>query len=187
MFHHNKINWNIIFLDEIDSTNELIKREIKNLPNYTVVVANHQTNGKGQFDRKWVSNRNENLLCSILMKDTSILITEHLNSILINTIVNTLQRFGISASYKSPNDIYVNDLKIAGILVERAYENKHLLYTIVGIGLNINQVIFPIPKATSMHNETKMMFQVRYILDALLYQLEDQLKLFSINAIKEAS
>ena len=178
-----KVIWNRIFLDQVDSTNEYIKREVNNLPNFTVVVASHQTDGRGQFDRKWLSNPNENLLCSILLRKTSQLVVDQLNSILIKTLMNTLQQFGIVSSFKSPNDIYVHDKKIAGILIERTFENKNLLYTIVGIGLNVNQVYFQIPNATSMHSEAGMMFQVKSILEALLIHFEDQLRLFANNAI----
>jgi BirA family transcriptional regulator, biotin operon repressor / biotin---[acetyl-CoA-carboxylase] ligase len=178
----NQISWNTLFFDEIDSTNEFIKRQIDNLSNFTVIVANYQTNGRGQFDRKWLSNPNENLLCSILLKTVGCFITENLNTILVQTLLNTLKQYNIEATYKSPNDIYVNHLKIAGILVERSYENQNLRYTIIGIGLNVNQVEFPVPTATSMHNETGSIFLPRDILNTLLINFEKQYRLFSTDA-----
>lgn len=168
MFQAEPNVYHIVHLSEVDSTNNYIKLNWKNLPNRTVVLADFQTKGSGQFERSWVSNKKENLLYSILIKENVIIDIELLNQIVIDMVIKTLDQFGIRANFKTPNDIYVSDKKIAGILIERQFDQYQLLYTIIGIGLNVNQVVFEGLNATSMHNESKKKFTIEHILDTML-------------------
>ena len=62
------MDYGSLYFDQIDSTNDFLKRNYKMLPRITFIKAEHQTNGRGQFDRIWLSNDKENILCSLLVK-----------------------------------------------------------------------------------------------------------------------
>lgn len=164
-------DFHIVNLSEVDSTNDYMKQNWKLFPNKTVVVADFQTKGRGQFDRTWVSNKKENLLCSILFKENAINNVEILNQVVIDTVIKTLDQYEIRAYFKMPNDIYVSNKKIAGILIERQFNQYQIVNTIIGIGLNVNQVIFDGLNATSMHNECKKKYDIMAVLNSILKTL----------------
>lgn len=137
----------LIKLDAIDSTNDYLKRLSKEsyLDNYTVVVANEQTNGKGQMGAKWVSEKGKNLTMSILIKDFSSRNNNifTLNSIVALSILDVLNTFNIpNISIKWPNDIMSDSKKVAGVLIENSLKSEVSFTSVVGIGLNLNQTNF---------------------------------------------
>ncbi|MDD3123036.1 MAG: biotin--[acetyl-CoA-carboxylase] ligase [Candidatus Izemoplasmatales bacterium] len=147
MIEHLLFN-HILYFQSLESTNDFIKSNFSSLENHTVVLAGYQTNGKGQFERIWESQPNLNLLFSILF-------TEDLDPILMNEIIvksigETLDHFSIHSWYKEPNDVYVDDLKISGVLMETKYTDNRRDFLVIGIGLNINQQYFTVSSATSM-------------------------------------
>lgn len=131
---------NVIHFKKINSTNAYVKENYKTLENFTFVSSEEQTSGKGRLDRKWISPKGENLLFSILIKDKKII--EKFNSLSIGTatlVARFLELLGIkNVSVKWPNDVYVNDNKICGILLEGNVEE----YIVIGVGLNVNQINF---------------------------------------------
>lgn len=163
--------------DTIDSTNNYLKENLEKLEDYTIVRANFQTAGRGQFDRSWQSNKGENLLFSILFKKNLGFPSRYMNPIIVTALLSTLKTFGIDAHYKEPNDIYVGDKKLAGILIETKYDRDHLNYLILGVGMNINQVDFPHLMATSMRKETGETYMLEAVLDELLNYLEHNLQI----------
>ena len=146
----------ILSFDRLDSTNEYIKKNHVFLPDHTIVQAQAQTHGKGQFDRIWESEPDQNLLFSLLIK--SELVQEDLMLFASSSIRELLNAYGIGSEVKPPNDIYVGDRKIAGILIERLFEGKTHLATIVGVGINVNQVSFQTANAVSMKQLTNKEF-----------------------------
>ena len=129
-----------LHFEEIDSTNTYLKKEYQNLDNLTFVTADFQSSGHGRNTREWHANKGENILMSYLIKDRDII--EHFSYVSMFTAVivaKYLESKGLgNITIKWPNDVYVNEKKIAGILLEGAYPN----YLIVGIGLNLNQTDF---------------------------------------------
>jgi BirA family biotin operon repressor/biotin-[acetyl-CoA-carboxylase] ligase len=182
----NKIDFtqNIINFKSIDSTNDFLKREYENLPNYTVIVSDYQTSGKGQFDRVWESNDSENLLCSILVKDDTYITRKMMNPLIVTSIISTLSKFGLIATYKAPNDIYIGDNKIAGVLIETKYEGSNVQYTIVGMGLNVNQTNFKTFNATSMKKESGKTYDIQSILKKLLDNISKHFALLSLKEVQ---
>lgn len=174
---------NIILFDEIDSTNNYVKQNVQQLANHSVVRTHFQTNGRGQFERKWQSNKGDNLLFTILFKEQQTPITEVINPVIVGALISTLKEYKIEATYKSPNDIYVNNKKIAGILIETKYDQNRLQYMVVGIGLNINQQQFEGLNATSMANELNQTCKTDDVLNQLLSNIENNLLL--VQLIKE--
>ena len=148
-----KIN-DIIWLKEVESTNRYVKSHIQDLDNLSVVSAICQTSGRGQGDHKWHSEAGMNLTFSILVKDPTVAPSDQasISRDIAESLVRLLEKHGIKAWIKPPNDIWVGDKKICGILIEHSLRGNHISWTIIGIGLNINQITFPedLPNPTSM-------------------------------------
>ncbi|WP_051615771.1 biotin--[acetyl-CoA-carboxylase] ligase [Haploplasma modicum] len=159
----------IIHLDIIDSTNDYLKREYLNLENKTIVKAGYQTLGRGQFDRLWQSESNQNLLFSILYKNYELDKISDLKILIKDSLLKLLSKYNIKGTFKEPNDILVNGKKILGILIESKINSNsnYYDYVIVGIGININQTLFNNLEATSF----KILNNKNYIVDEILNKL----------------
>ncbi|NNJ56436.1 MAG: biotin--[acetyl-CoA-carboxylase] ligase [Bacteroidia bacterium] len=144
----------IVFLEQIDSTNDFLKKLVKEqqVKEPFCVYTNFQTNGKGQRQNTWQSKKGENLLVSFLVDSIKeIRLLPHLNKCIALGIIEILKSLEIrDVSIKWPNDIYVGDQKIAGILIENVIEGKHIKHCVLGVGLNVNQTEFNGLSATSL-------------------------------------
>ena len=124
----------IIEFDELDSTNLYLEKSINQFQDFTVVRSNYQSAGRGRHQHTWTSKKSEDLLVSILFKKER---QPYIYTITATyALLKLLAAYSIEASIKFPNDIYVNNQKIAGILTKAIYQD-HYLGTIVGIGLNV--------------------------------------------------
>ncbi len=161
-----QFNPSILSFDVLDSTNDYLKKNHAFLKNHTVVHTLSQTHGRGQFERTWESDSGENLLCSILFKEE----ISQPNLMLLSSmsLVTLLAEEKITALIKPPNDIYVEDKKIAGILIERIYEGQMHQATVIGLGLNVNQKTFHTENAISMSLLSKKKYDVYAVLLRLL-------------------
>jgi len=116
------------------------------IPEFYTVCANFQSDGRGQKQNKWISDMGKNILISTLMYPELTAENQfYLNMSVTISILNFCQK-NISKkgfSIKWPNDIYYGNSKIGGVLIEHTIVGNSILYTIVGIGLNINQASFP--------------------------------------------
>ena len=166
----------IIWLDTVDSTNSEAKRRILKIDNLSVVSALSQTAGRGQAGNTWESADGENLTFSIILKPS-----EHgpglkacdqfiISQITSVSIVEFLKCCGIEAEIKWPNDIYVRDRKICGILIEHSLKADEIYRSIIGIGLNINQRNFNVtlPNPTSVFLEKGLRFNIYDMLEELM-------------------
>jgi BirA family biotin operon repressor/biotin-[acetyl-CoA-carboxylase] ligase len=150
-------NWNFISVETCDSTNNLAKnlRLKGEIGNRSVIMAGFQGSGRGQGKNIWHSEPGQNMLCSFYLK-TNLEVERHffLNIIVSLAISDLLKDYKIESRIKWPNDIYVDNKKIAGILIENSLLDKHIVDSIIGIGLNVNQVLFPgwLPNPVSMVN-----------------------------------
>jgi len=147
---------NIIKLDAIDSTNDYLKQLSKEkvLENYTVVMANEQTGGKGQMGAKWHSEYGKNLLMSVLIKDLplDLISVFDLNAAVAVAAINTLTMSCYpKGKIKWPNDIMAENKKVGGILVENSFKPNGTFNAVIGFGLNLNQTNFEnLPNASSI-------------------------------------
>jgi BirA family biotin operon repressor/biotin-[acetyl-CoA-carboxylase] ligase len=133
----------------LDSSNAYCFRNADSLKSGTVVMAEYQSEGKGTLNRKWQSNAHENLLFSIIYKEEDFVARSLFSLRIALAITIALKEYGLSPTIKWPNDILVDDCKIAGILIEI---KQHVC--VVGIGININQEAFPLSlHATSLYNQ----------------------------------
>ena len=169
---------NQIKLDETVSTNDfLLDLDKMTFINSNVVVtANYQKFGRGKQIRKWESKKGKNLLLSILFKHKLKLKEQFNFSVIISLALKDLlsEILDDKVFIKWPNDIIVNDKKIAGFIIENKSNNSMIHTSILGIGLNVNQTLFQNynPEATSVIKLTKKESDVDLIKDRLLFYLE---------------
>ncbi|MES2799390.1 MAG: biotin--[acetyl-CoA-carboxylase] ligase [Bacteroidota bacterium] len=155
MFH--SIGKKIVLLDEVDSTNNFAAKlllEGKLVPG-TVIMADHQTEGRGQRTAVWVSDAGENMLFSVIFEHDNMAVANQfqLSQMIALSIVHFLRKIGIPAKIKWPNDVLVNKKKIAGVLIENQLAGGLVRSSVVGIGINANQLQFEITTATSIRKE----------------------------------
>ena len=155
---------NYQILTSATSTNSVLKTmNIDELPPFFMLMAQQQTAGRGRGNNTWESEPDKNLLASILLKP-QIAPYQQFNICRIASLAvcKTLTDFCHidHVKIKWPNDIYVHDKKIAGILIEHQICGETIKYSIVGIGLNVNQTIFSnaVPNPTSVVLETRLEF-----------------------------
>lgn len=174
----------IIKLNTADSTNSFLKglTYSSDLQNFTVVVAKQQTKGRGQLERKWVSEPNKNLTFSIFVKFNKLKITKnkYLNFAISLAIYDVLlSKKIVKTTIKWPNDLLSGNKKICGILIENTFSGNNIKNSIVGIGLNVNQEIFPKfkPNATSLKLETGLEFNLNKLLNEILTAIQNKINL----------
>jgi len=162
-----------IYYDRLPSSNtEAMRLASAGAAEGIVVVCREQTAGRGQRDNRWESAPNENLTASLILRPTNMASDELflLSKIFSLAVVKALNQYNIDAAIKWPNDIYVRNSKIAGILIEHSFFGNDLSFTVIGLGLNINQTVFPpmdiIP--VSMATETGKIFDKNEVLSAVL-------------------
>lgn len=154
-----------IHLTVVDSTNSYTIQLIgqNDIENWTMVTASVQKQGRGQRGKSWQSNDSENLLSSIFFRPQIPLVSQFLisaSSALL--LVEFLQDYGIIAKVKWPNDVLVRGKKIAGLLIENQVQHDQVKSSVIGLGLNVNQILFdnfPWP-VTSMKLESGVQFDL---------------------------
>lgn len=124
---------NKIYFEELPSTNTYLKENYNKYKNQDIIIANKQTNGRGRFDRKWDSIND--ITISFLFKNNNY------NHPIISSLAvfETLKSLGLNPKIKWPNDIFVDNKKISGILIESIFESNEKKCDIVGIGINMNK------------------------------------------------
>ena len=139
----NKIR--IKWLEEVDSTNNVLLRHIRDYDNLSVVAAVNQTAGRGQRGNRWVSAPGDNLTFSLLLKPEGFPVREVMALICLATLAvrDVLRETGVPAVIKWPNDIYAGKRKICGMLIENGLEGGFIAWSVIGIGINPNQTEFP--------------------------------------------
>ncbi len=166
-----------VYVSECLSTNDFLTQLTKksNLCEGSYVITDFQSKGRGQRNNKWESQKGENLLFSILIKPNISLKNQFKLHVIVSlSIQNTLKKIGLEkVKIKWPNDIYINDKKISGILIENQIFKNVIKKSIIGIGININQIKFNDPKATSVFNEMNIKFDISDILKQLIDSIEN--------------
>ena len=143
----------LIELSEIDSTNMYAMEQIhaQKALSGSVYQTDFQTNGKGQHGRIWESHRGENLLCTYILELNALkqgknwVPSEQLGlsaAVALGVQAFFMEFAGEETKIKKPNDIYWRDRKAGGILIENIVRGTDWTWTVIGIGLNINQTQF---------------------------------------------
>ena len=169
---------NIIKLNAISSTNTYLKALISvTAPkDFTVVVAESQTNGRGQMGTLWQAKTGKNLTVSVFKRFNNLKIEQqfYISMVVSVAIYKALKVFKIPKLYvKWPNDILSADQKICGILIENSVKGNNLESSIIGFGLNVNQKNFEdLPKASSMCLQKGVLFNKDVVLTEVLKQIQ---------------
>jgi BirA family transcriptional regulator, biotin operon repressor / biotin---[acetyl-CoA-carboxylase] ligase len=167
------IGSNIGSISRVDSTNNYAAAQLltKSLSEGFVVVATSQNVGRGQGQNQWESEPGKNLTFSIVLYPEFLEIRKQfeLSKIISLGVLDFLLSLGIKASVKWPNDIYLGDKKVAGILIENSIRGSKISSAIVGIGLNVNQQIFisNAPNPVSLSQYTGLVYPLEEALNQL--------------------
>lgn len=150
-------NLGIKWYDTIDSTNSQAARELETAPEGSVWIADFQTAGRGQRGNRWESGKGENLTFSILLRPEFLHPAKQflISQVCALGVSRYLKDKGLPAKIKWPNDIYIGDRKICGMLIENSLRSDKLSVSIAGIGLNLNQTHF----ASDAPNPTSMLLE----------------------------
>lgn len=165
-----------LHFDCCTSTNDMLKKEHGDL---LAAVAEEQTAGRGQRGNSWYSEAGRNLLFSVLTEPQGVLASEAfiLSQSMALAIARTLEERlpEREVRIKWPNDIYVAGRKVCGILIENDLQDKRLVRSIIGCGINVNQTQFPdglAAPATSLALETGKEEDKERLLDEVLSAFE---------------
>ncbi|HTP12924.1 MAG TPA: biotin--[acetyl-CoA-carboxylase] ligase [Bacteroidota bacterium] len=181
----------LFVFESIDSTNACAKTLAETgTPEGTVVLADHQTFGRGRLGRTWVSEPGRNLLFSLVLrpplpKESAGFLT-FFSAVFIAQALEQIT--GHDVECKWPNDILINGKKCCGILLENSYSLNSLDYSVVGIGINVNQRAFDgdlDARATSLAREFGAEFDRAELFRALLEEADRLLALFRKRGMEE--
>ena len=173
-----------MFIDETHSTSSLLRETYDDsLPHLFTIRTDFQTAGRGQAGNSWESEKGKNLLFSTLLRYPEV---EAANQWRLSMLVAVAVREAITSilsplasrlspiTIKWPNDIYYNDQKLVGILIENTLSGRHIAYTIAGVGINVNQTqwLSNAPNPVSMRQITGEEYDIENLLNAFLEAIQ---------------
>lgn len=134
----------IVHLEDVDSTNAYIMRNVGVLDAPVMVSAYRQTAGQGQRGNSWEAEPGKNLTFSIFHRPLGLppMVQFSISEAVALSVVDFLTGHGIDAKVKWPNDIYVGDRKICGILIRHSVMGACITYSVIGVGIDVNQTEF---------------------------------------------
>ncbi len=180
-----QIHFKITQFESVDSTSNYVATAFAQgkISHGSVILADKQTSGRGQREATWQSEGGLNLLFSFLVIPDNMSAFEGQSLMHCTTLalVELLKSFGIKAQIKWPNDVYVGNKKMAGILIENQLSGSRISRSIIGVGLNINQADFGELNATSLFLETGKYADLKEALLRFLYQFNEHWLLLCAN------
>jgi BirA family transcriptional regulator, biotin operon repressor / biotin---[acetyl-CoA-carboxylase] ligase len=177
------IGQNIIYLKSVDSTNSYATEMLRqnNIPEGSLIYTFNQTNGRGQRGNQWESEPNKNVALSLVLHPTFIdadkqyLLIKIISLAVADLLADILFQVEKAGRIKIkwPNDIYIDDKKIGGILIENIWRDNKLQSSVVGIGININQTHFvSTNKSTSLALLTNRETDLKQVIEHLCSHIE---------------
>lgn len=169
----------LIFLPKCHSTNDIATDLYRKgiIPPGAVVITDHQVAGRGQRGNKWESAAGKNLTFSLVLKPDFLKADEsfYLNVAVSLALSDVLREMSDAFTIKWPNDLYYRDKKVGGILIENNISTGRITSSVIGIGLNINQVRFSgLPEAISLRQIFSRSFNLDEIFQQVLQCLENR-------------
>lgn len=188
---------NLVHFDRVSSTNTVLSEMLSNskpLDEGSVILADEQSQGRGQQGSFWEASPHKNITLSLLYKPDFLTIEKQFYlSIAVSLGISDFLEEALQqkSQIKWPNDVYFGNYKIAGILIENTLMNNHLRTSIIGIGLNVNQVDFQsdAPNPCSMKSISGKDYTIAELLPSLFQHIEIhylQLKAGKYEFLKEA-
>ena len=176
-----QIKMRLIKLNTVASTNDFLKELSKSesLPDYTTVIAENQTKGRGQFGASWQSESGKNLILSLFVKDLNLPVGQvySLTVCVATAVANSLIKLNVpDVSIKWPNDIMSDNKKLGGILIENSFRGTEVDQSVIGIGLNVNQTAFhDLPHASSLKVICDADFDIDSIRNAITASIKENI------------
>lgn len=172
---------------QVASTNDIaIARGKAGVAEGTLIIAEHQTAGRGRYGRRWDAPPRKCILASIILRHRLLRDQVELPNLMgaIAIAMAIRETHGLDARIKAPNDVRISEKKVAGVLTELAYDNQHQSFFVLGMGVNVNNVLKDFPPelretATSVRiaaaHVKNQDSEIRRtpLLGAILYQLEE--------------
>ncbi len=176
------INSKTLFIEKCNSTQLVARQMISDGKpvEKMVIVADEQSAGKGQGKNTWISEPEKNLLCSVIYPYKQKAEKQSYISRAISlALCDLVSLYSSDFLIKWPNDILMDQKKVAGILIEHNISGAHIQYSIIGIGLNVNQEVFPAGlDAISLIHSTGTNFRIKEILGTLMSCIDGRLFLY---------
>lgn len=154
------MEFRIVPFDEVTSTNDVAMALPDLYGHGSILTARRQTAGRGQRGNRWSSNPDENLMFSLVLEPEHILVEQQFRvsemaALAASDAVRAVTGGAVNCVVKWPNDLYVGDRKIGGILIEHTLHSEWLSRSVVGIGINVRQREFDtaLPNPTSIANQ----------------------------------
>lgn len=175
------ISHSILRLEEVDSTNRYLMDRInsEDVPEGTVVVTDFQTAGRGTDGARWESEHSKNLTFSLMLKPVFLAPEAqfYLNKVVslgLADAVSELLPGCTDIRVKWPNDLYIGDRKVAGTLIQNGVRGSRFEFSIIGVGLNVNQARFSDGAANpvSLHQVSDKTFDLPGVLELVLKKIE---------------
>jgi len=169
----------IKYLPTCHSTNDIAAEMIQSQEVFegTIIVTDHQTAGRGQRGNTWEAALKQNLTFSLILKPSFLRASDQFQlNVAVSLGVHEFlsQYLSEGLSIKWSNDIYHYDKKLGGILIENTLQGYQIGYSVIGIGLNINQTQFAVPTASSLKVASNSLQP--YNLDLLLSGLSEKIE-----------
>lgn len=168
----------IIYYEELDSTQDEAKKKIRSgIKNGTIIITDNQTKGRGTKGRIWYSGEAKNITMTIIIHpNCTIEKIDGLTIKIAKVLVDSIKKlYNIELNIKEPNDLILNNKKLAGILTEATTLNNQVKNILIGIGFNVNETEFSkdtINIATSLKNEYNREFSKEDIIIKFIEQFE---------------
>ncbi|MBU1754412.1 biotin--[acetyl-CoA-carboxylase] ligase [bacterium] len=171
----------IHLLEEVSSTQDVLRSLIvSGSPEGTIVISETQSEGRGRLDREWVSPEGGLWFSVTLIPPLGPEAAPQITMIAALSIVQAIRDVvGLSACIKWPNDIFINNKKVAGIIGEMSSHQVAIKYIALGIGINVNIPLEKLPScATSVFHETQREIPLEELLSSFLDHLDDNYSVF---------
>ncbi|MFN4144353.1 MAG: biotin--[acetyl-CoA-carboxylase] ligase [Runella sp.] len=173
------IGKNLIYLPSCQSTNDEAADLLRHgeAPEGTVVITDYQMAGRGQRGNQWQAQAGENLTFSLILRPRFLRAVEQFQlnmavSLGVHEFLESCLGDSRTPKIKWPNDAYIGQHKVGGILIENSLQGVHIEHSVVGIGLNVNQLYFEGSRATSLRLATGQAYDLPTLLGVLLEKLE---------------
>lgn len=175
----------IVYYSEITSTNDCAKKygKLREVKEGTLIIAEHQTAGRGRYGRTWEAPKGKCILASVIfrhrLKHDQVHLPNLIGALSIAQAINELT--GLDARIKHPNDVRILHKKVAGVLTEMHYDSNHYPFLVLGFGVNVNTTKSELPqklkdKATSLSiaasSDNRIEISRRILLITILEMLE---------------
>lgn len=169
------MDFTVKWYDVVKSTNDICMQQAKiGAAEGLVVAAYFQEQGRGQRGNTWESESHQNLTFSILVRPVFLGVEEQflISKVIAVSVCDWIGAHlpGDKVAIKWPNDIYIDNSKVAGILIENSFSSSRLDLSVIGVGINLNQTHFPgdLPNPTSMLLEAQKLFNITSSLDEVI-------------------